>query len=416
MMLNISLKRWDGFVSFLMVMTVFFIPISLSLKSIFVVISLIAILLTSNQKQEFLFVLSQAWCKTALAFFFIVLIACSWSAADLHTCLKFIDKYSKLLFLPIFAIGFRHRNVRTMGIYAFLLAMLITCILSILKAIYDPGEYPLHDPGKVFHNHIITSYMMTFAAYLSGILTTRAKGYKRILLALLTLLFSYQVLFINTGRAGYIVYFILMIMLLVQSLPLKHILAAVLGFCALFALFSYQSNVLSDGIHEVAQDLHSYQNGKKETRVGYRLMFQQFAKELFLATPWKGQGTGGFSQAVLRDNFLPERKDLMDPHNQYWLVAAEFGLLGLSALFCFFASLLMAAFKLHEMKPIMLGLLVSFYIVNLSDSLLLYSAVGYFFILFGALCLGELVENKKTVPVTIDEGSRHHALIFNFSK
>lgn len=399
-----------------MVMTVFFIPISLSLKSIFVVISLIAILLTPNQKQDFYFVLSQTWCKTAIAFFFIVLIACSWSTADFHTCLKFIDKYSKLLFLPLFAIGFRNRNIRMMGIYAFLLAMLITCILSILKAIYDPGIYPLHDPGKVFHNHIITSYMMTFAAYLSGILAIREKGYNRILLSLLTVLFSYQVLFINTGRAGYILYLILMIMLLVQNLPMKYILAAVLGFCALFALFSYQSSVVSEGFHEVVQDWHSYQTGKKETRVGYRLMFQQYAKELFLTTPWKGQGTAGFSQAVLRDKFLPERKDLVDPHNQYWLVAVEFGLLGLTALFWFFASLWMSAFKLGEMKPVMLGLLVSFFIANLSDSLLLYSAVGYLFIVFSALCLGELVERKSTVAVNIKERVGNDAPFFNFSK
>ena len=68
---------------------------------------------------------------------------------------------------------FRQRKLRIIGLHAFILAMLITCVLSILKDIQDPGGFPVHDPAKIFHNHIITSFMMALAAYLSGLFLIR---------------------------------------------------------------------------------------------------------------------------------------------------------------------------------------------------------------------------------------------------
>lgn len=387
----------NKFTTFFLVTTLFVIPISPTFKSIFILLSAASILSTPEYRNNMLSLCSQSWCRSALVFFVVVLLACLWSAASHHTQLIMIEKYSKLLYLPILVFGFRSRNVRMMGIYAFLLAMFITCILSLCK---DSGliQFNTADPGQIFHNHIVTSYMMAFAAYLSGLLMrTQEKSYlnnaRRILFSLLLVLFSYNVLFVNTGRTGYVLYFVLMILLLIQSLPLKYLAIAVLSFCAFFTVSIYQSAVLSTGFHNIVENLQQYKQGSKDTPVGYRLMFHQYAKSLFLSSPLWGQGTGGFLHSFQRDNPVPTWKDnnLLDPHSQYWLVAAEFGLLGLAMLFYFFISLLSASFRLREMQPVMLGLLASFLLGNLSDSLLLYSVVGYLFILFSALCLGELM-------------------------
>ena len=91
-------------------------------------------------------------------------------------------------------------------------------------------------------------------------------------------------------------------------------------------------------------------------------------------------------------------KTLLEPHSQYWLIAAEFGLLGIAALSYFFFSLLQASWRLHKMKFMACAMLVPFAIGNLSDSLLFYSGSGYFFILFMAMFLGEEFEyNKRDV-------------------
>lgn len=391
-------EPWKKYVPFFLVTSLFVIPISPTLKSIFVVSSAIGILLTPSYRKELPFVSSEPWCKAAIAFYLVVLVACLWSPADDHIRFVFVEKYSKLLFLPIFAIGFRSRNIRTIGIHAFLLAMIFTCVIALFKH-HD-------DPGDIFHNHIVTGFMIAFAAYLSGLQAFRQVGAKRVMFSLLTLLFSYQVLFLNAGRMGYVVYFVLMLMLLVQNLALKHIAAGILCFCTLFILFSYQSTVLSNRVHTAIVDWNQYQQGEKDTPVGKRFMFHQYAKSLFLSSPWKGHGTGGFAHAFRQDNTKPVWKNILDPHSQYWLVATDSGLLGLAALFGFFTSLLIAALRMSEMKPVMLGMLVAFFLNNVSDSLLLYSAVGYLFIVFSALCLGELVEGAETSTEAIRIGQK----------
>ena len=395
-------ERWEKCVPYFLVAAVFFIPISSSLKSVFIVLSAFVILLTPYYRDSLSSIFSQSWCKAAIALFFVAVLACSWSPADYHTRLLFLEKYSKLLYLPLFALSFQSPNIRRKGIYVFLLAMALTCVISIFKSFnhVDTSE-------KLFHDHISTSCMMAFAAYLSGLLAFRKKGVKRALFLLLTLLFSYQVIFINTGRIGYIIYFVLMMMLFIQTLPWKYIAVGVGGFCLLFVLCSYQSTTLHNRLNQAVADWNHYQQGEKETSVGMRLVFHGYAKSMFLSSPWIGHGTGSFSQFYQKVNTAQAYKNIKEPHSQYWLIASEFGILGLIALIYFFTSLMISAFGLHEMKPVMLGLLACFFISNISDSQLLHSDIGYLFIVFSALCLGELIENRQAQTVKLKEQQKN---------
>lgn len=383
-------------VPLLLIATVFVIPISPTFKSILIVSSLIGILVTPDYRQTLLLALSEPWSIAALAVFSIVVLACFWGTAVPTTRLIFIEKYSKLLFLPIFAAGFRHRLVRQSGIYAFLLAMMLTSLLSL--TLFRASD----DPGFIFHNHIVTGFMMAFAAYLSGLLGLRAAKLLRLFFFSLFILFSYDILFLNPGRTGYVIYFILILCLLFQYTPKKYLLLGLFGFATLFSFFSWQSDVLKKGVHEVMSDWSKYQQGKKESSVGYRLSFHQFAKTLFLERPCFGQGTGGFSYAFQHINQNAQWKNLLDPHSQYWLVAAELGCVGLFALIIFFVTLLRVASRLHEMKAIFLAMLLAFVLSNFSDSLLLYSAVGYLFVVFSGLCLGELFDCPYTLKIKVN--------------
>ncbi len=387
--MSLNNAQQEILVGFLLIATVFFIPISASLKSIFIILSAIALLFSPTYRQALPFVFSKPWCKAALILFMIVLIGCFWSDAPYRARFIFIDKYSKLLYLPIFAIGFRNHKIRKMAIYAFFLAMLLTFFMACFKNYNQSATF-----DKLFHDHIATSYMMAFAAYLSGLMAYRSKGIKRLLLILQTILFSYQVIFMNFGRMGYILYGALMILLLIQVLPWKHLATGILCFCALFAFTAYHSSTVSVGLRNIANDINEYQQGKIDTSVGMRLVFHTAAKQLFLSSPWIGHGTGSFSSFNQTHNPIAAYMNIMEPHSQYWLIAAEYGVLGLVALLYFLISLWVAAFQLGEMRPVMIGMLVCFLISNLSESQLLHSNVGYLFIVFCALCLGEMVENK----------------------
>ena len=185
-----------------------------------------------------------------------------------------------------------------------------------------------------------------------------------------------------------------MIMLFMQHLPMKKMIIAILAFSMVFAVVAYNSAPISKGFHQVFKDITQYEQGYNKSSVGYRITFHKMAKNLFMQHPVLGSGTGGFAKELEQDTTMPEWKHLLDPHSQYWLIAADSGLLGLMAFLIWYVCLFRAAFQLHEMKPVLLGLLVSFIIVNFTDSLLFYSSAGYLFILFSALSLGESIGEK----------------------
>lgn len=384
---------------FFLAAVLFFIPISPSLKSIAVGLTTALIFLIPSYRQQVLSTLSLRVNSAALMLLFVAVLACSWSVASFHHQFFSTEKYFKLIYIPLFAIGFSNKKTRMMGIHAFLLASLIVCVLSILKNAHL-FEYKTQDPGEVFNNHIVTGYMMAFAAYLSGLYATRTTQLPRVIYSLLGFLFTYQVLFVNTGRTGYIVYFILLALLLSLSFSSKRQFILLVMFAVLLAGIVIKTpSVLSTGLNQVVQDFHLYKHSDKNTSVGYRLQFHEYAKSLFLSRPMLGYGTGGFKEKYHMDNPIPVRGNkLNDPHSQYWLIASEFGVLGLAVLAVFFLALLILSFQLVDMKPVLLGLLIPFFFANITDSFLINTGIGYLFVVFCAMCLGEWIENNNKTP------------------
>jgi len=371
------------------------VPMSATAKSIFLGLAVGFIVFAPAYWQDLRATMSQLWCQAALVLFFIALVGCVWSPATFKEQMLVLEKYSKLLYLPILAVGFRDSRTRKLGVHAFLIAMLITCFLSILKF---TGVIKYHgiDPGHVFRNHIMTGYMMSFAAYLSALLFVRAPGKMRIVYGSLALLFSFQVLFINTGRTGYLIYLLLMALLFIQTLTWRQALTGVLLGSLLLTSAYFLNSTIHSQVGQAVTEWRHYQENKN-TSVGYRLQFHEYANTLFKRHPWIGNGTGSFTYLYRVEQPISSWNwRLLEPHSQYWLIAAEFGLLGLLALGFFFASLLMTAFKLKSMRAVAIAVLLPFLVGNLSDSLLFYSGTGYCFIIFMALCLGERIGVRRS--------------------
>ncbi len=376
-------------VSVFLALSLFAIPLSSTVKSIFIAVSLCLILFSATYRKDLWITFNQPWCKAGIFFFCIALIACAWSPATLHEKLLEIEKYSKLLYLPVLVVGFRDAYARRLGLHAFLFAMLATFFASV---VVSSGLFSLShiEASGVFRNHIMTGYMMAFAAYLSGFLFFQQHGRARIPYAILGFVFSYDVLFINNGRTGYVVFILLMALLMLQTFTLRQAVIGMLLGCSLMVVTFYESPVMQQAIYRAVDDCKMYKKSEKDTSIGYRLQFHDYAYNLFKRSPWFGNGTTSFKHIYHQENPIPARgTHLLEPHSQYWLVASEFGLLGCLALALFFTLLLVSSWTLTTLRPVALGILLPFLMGNLSDSLLFYSGTGYFFILFMALCLGE---------------------------
>lgn len=388
-------ERHAFWLSLLMVLTALAVPMSSSAKSIMIPIVIAFIILTPRYRQDLLDVFSINWCRSLLPILFMALFACLWSPATYQEQVLVLDKYIKLLALPILAIGFQEARVRMLSIHVFLLAMLITCIISILKAL---GLSTYHDPqfvGAVFHNHIITSYMMTFAAYvcawrLIGAFKQNHAFPVCMTYAILFTLFSYQVLFINSARTGYVLYSMLIIILITSQLSWRRMVAGMMGLVVLFATSYMMSVTMQENVYKTITEIKMYSKNNKNTSIGFRFQFHDYAEKLFKNNPLIGNGTAAFMHLYAKNNPVPARIErVLEPHSQYWLMASEWGLAGLIAFAGLIASLLHASWQLTTMRPLAFGLLLPFIVGNISDSVLYYSGSGYFFVVFMALCLGE---------------------------
>jgi len=376
---------------FFLVSALFFVPVSSSGKSIAIGVALGFIVLNPNFRTKLVSLSKKHWFQATILLFTYALIACFWGPATLHEKLLVISKYTKWLTLPVLVIGFSNKTVRHLSMHAFLFAMVITCVVSLCNFFYFNSP----DPGAVFRNHIMTGFMMSFAAYLSTLFAYRASGVQRLCYGLLVTLFSFQVLFVNTGRTGYVIYVMMLGLLAVQYLSWrKMLLALCVGGCCLGLVF-LSSTTLRTGVNGLVSEYEHYQKDNKDTSLGYRLQFHAFAKQLFNRNPILGNGTASFTASYRIEQPVDSwSRRLLEPHSNYWLILSEYGLVGGGIFLFLFVSLLLESLKMSTMRPVALALILPFIIGNLSDSLLFYSGTGYFFILVMALCLGEREDTK----------------------
>lgn len=370
----------------------FFIPLSSTLKSIALVASIVLLLTLKINKHSVRYIFQQPWVWFIGALFFFAVVSCFWSPAPWPEQVFVVEKYSKLLWLPLLMLGFTDPKTREIGLHVFIASMLFTALVAFAIAL--GWVHSILPSGSVFRNHIITGHMMSFASYLVGYLATKNPQRRWIYLGLFVI-FSYEVLFISQGRTGYVIYFVLMALLMLQIFKKWHLLVAI-GTLCLFGAFTYHySSVMQERVDWIYRDVHGIQHGHKDSSLGFRYQFQKFAYSLFKERPLLGNGSGALTYYFDERQPIPAwGKQLREPHNQYWLIAAEYGVVGVAIFVSLLLSLGLACMRLKHMRPVGIALLVPFIIGNCSDSLLFYSGCGYFFLTLMALCLGEGMTKK----------------------
>jgi O-antigen ligase len=395
--LNLLQQKGIYITPILFVLFVFFVPLSPSLKSIFFALGVASVLFNPDYNQYLFYAYNTYWGRIALLFVAFIALACCWSPAPFSIQMSVLSKYSKLIYLPILAVGFINPKTRFWCINAYLLSMVITFFVAILKL---NGVVHMGDPtdsGDLFYNHIVTGFMMAIACYLALLYTLKFKGWPRLAYLAVVLITSYQTLFINTGRTGYVMYLILIGLFLIQKLPFKKALVGCIAFCGVVLLAYSLSPIMQEGVHDLITDVKYLQKNKVSTStgsLGLRLRFHDYAHTLFSKHPIIGIGTGGFQYSYSQDKPIPAWGPILnDPHSQYWMTLSEQGIIGAVFLFLFLGGLLFASFQLKESRSILWGMLVAFCMGALTDSILCYSTAGYLLIIISALCFGEFVEN-----------------------
>ncbi|MEF3191336.1 MAG: O-antigen ligase family protein [Campylobacterales bacterium] len=365
----------------------FSIPISVAISNIFVGFIILYLLIEGNIKQR---IIDSFHHPLGLAIWIFVgwqMVTILWTSGYVN-----VFKNSYLLLIPFLLTTIKKETIRP-ALLSFVMAMTISEIISygIFFELFNFKDRTPDDPTP-FMTHIQYNPLLAFSILLLIVMffqehqSMRAKIYYAFFATTMTIN-----MFITGGRAGQVVFFILMTLAALYFLR-KHFLKLMAFLILLPIVFitAYQtSNLFHQRVNLVFEDIQKFPHDP-ETSVGRRIFFAQQSLKLIKEAPIFGHGQGSFpgEYARLSSNspFLTVRT-CAQPHNQYLLIAVQNGLIGVILFLNIFIQQMRLFLKApeSEWRIFQLALPVMFMIICLSDSYIYGHATQLFFVLFSSL-------------------------------
>ncbi|MBI4807438.1 MAG: O-antigen ligase family protein [Nitrosomonadales bacterium] len=359
------------------------VPISVALDNVLLALVLLGALFSLGSIVRV--AVAQPVARAAVLLFAVLFVAMFYGATPLKTAFDTLGKYVDLLFVPVFMFLFSNDAVRRKARYAFLAAMAITLVLSclvglgILPLMYDwMSVFASRDNPVIFHSHITQNSMMAFAIFLALLEWREAETrLQRFAWGAFALLGMANVLFMVQGRTGYLILLVLLGWFVWISLSrYMHrrgrnwgwrqgaLLALAVPFVAYAA---YQGSArLHDRVTQVVAEYEAWTpDHGRLTSTGQRLDFYSNTFRIVQDNALLGVGTGGFPAAFAKQIEGKEVKETQNPHNEFLMIAAQTGVVGLVILLYLFytqwrsAPFLQSSYEQDAARGMVLAFLVN---------------------------------------------------------
>lgn len=373
----------------LLILLAFCLPLSASAITVTALLTVVCWLLGGRFREKYREIIASPVCIAVFVYLSVMLIGLCWTES-LPAGLKAIADQWKIWLLPVFLTAVRWER-RWWYAAAFIAGVTVTMVLISLAWFDLLGYIGLSSHLSILSNHIVFTPMLAFAIYLllHQVLWGELRGLQRWLVLVLAGLMVFTV-FITTGRAGQIAFFILLTLLLFQYFHRNVLKAAALTLVLLPLVFivGYRlSPVFQARVDLVRQNIGTFEENPF-TSVGLRLLFWKNSREIIKQSPWFGVGTGGFAATYARVNLQrsPTIPPTDNPHNQYIFAMVQQGVLGLSALLCLFFIQVQQAWRTPDgWQRIRLAFPLFFLVIMMTDSYLNTYSSGFLFSLFSAI-------------------------------
>ena len=372
----------------LLVLFAFSLPLSTSVSSVLAILLLLVWMFSGNLKGKFREIFSNPVALAVLLYILLHCIALLWSD-DLIWGVKILKKQWKLLLLPVFLTLVRKEHTQYyMG--AFVAAIFLKACKAYLVW-FGLITLPV---GSIFTTegttHVIYNPMLALACYI--VLQNMLFGVNsRLLLWIQGILFLFLScnMFVTVGRTGQAAFFVLLGVASIQFFYLrsKKMLLAVLVLLPLLLPATYLvSNTFKDRIDTAVTEIQNFNSGEI-TSMGCRLWFCNNTL-LLIGENWVlGTGTGDYPDEYKKINEVvsPTMPNTDNPHNQYLLTIAQFGILGFISLAAVFLSQLLLAFrKKDSLTPLRQAFPIFFLVIMLGESYLQVYGTAFLFSLFSS--------------------------------
>ena len=385
----------DKTYQYLLIALAFVFPLTVAGANLIIGIIVLLWMFSGSYQIKFNQIISNKLAIFSMLFFSLHVVGLLWTE-DLEWGLVIVKKmWYFLLLLPILLTITKKEYIKHY-ILAFILAMTLTELLSYLVWFEIIG--PLHkatvgNPTPTM-SHISYNPYLTFGIYLISYELLCNKSLSTIskyFYAFFALTMSIN-MFITGGRAGQVMYFAMITILIFQYYNPKRIKAAILTMIIVPSIFmsAYSmSTQFNDRVNEAIDNISSYNGeGKKDTSVGQRITYTINSFKIIQQYPLFGVDTGDFPSEYKKVHMqnTPDVGLTIHPHNMYILTAVQLGLLGLASMLLIFYQQLKFALssKVGIVKDLGVILPMLFLVIMWSDSYLLGHYTTLLFIFFSS--------------------------------
>ncbi len=347
----------------------------IALTNAFMVILLLGCLLSPRLYRLNEWKLLPAGLWFGLALFAWMAFSALWSVGEPEFVSETLRKYREFLFLPVMWIvakSIRGKVFASEAMYFALLASVFATYALWLDWMHVSGAH-LSLKNRIFFG------VSTSVFFYWSLLRLSEGGWRRYIAWVAVPLSLGSLLFIETGRTGYVMTVTLLLWYLATQLSSTKLkMAGVVFAIAGIGAAYYLHSGFNSRVNQSVSNTVAYFESGKGSSIGYRLEFYRNAIESWKMSPVVGNGVGSYRTTVEQVGD-PERPWGVgdNPHQQYLLFAAEGGAL---AFVLFIGFLLTYGFRsLRHKDRILQGVVIAMAISCLFNSSFLDSGDSHFY-------------------------------------
>ena len=383
----------DRIFQYFFIGSIFLLPLTVLGNNIFMWATAIIWMCSGDYLNKLRNIKANKLALVSAGFFCVHLLGLIWTE-DIIWGLIMTKKMLPFFFiLPIFLTISKKENIKYY-LYVFLIAIAISELFSYLIwfEIIEPfGSATLMNPTPIM-GHISYNPFLAFAIYLVLHQLFFEKNLSRLLRTVLTFFVLTMIInmFITAGRAGQVMFFASLAVLLFQYFRNSQLKATIVSITllSLVIILGYNSSPLfKNRIQQISYDLAKFTTNPN-TSIGHRIVFTKNTLEMIKDNPLIGVGTGDFPTEYIKINLVnsPAVKSTVQPHNMYLYVQAQLGIIGLVSLLWIFFTQVKIALASNNLfnHNVGVALPVLFLLIMLSDNYLLGHFTSNLFILFSS--------------------------------
>jgi len=375
---------------YLLLILAFLTPLTVFGANFIVVIICVLWIFSGDYKSKYRLIIQSKFLIASILFFFLHVVGLLWTE-DLEWGLHITHKmWYFLLLLPVLYSIVQKKYIRKY-ITIFLLGVSVSEVTSYLIwfEIIPPFKYATVLNPTPFMSHISYNPILAFAIYLLShelFFNKQLSKLKLIGYSFFAITMSFN-MFITGGRAGHVMYFVMISILIFQFFnfqKIKSIFAIVIIIPAIFFTAYQYSAFFHHRVDLAVKNVLNYNNDINSS-VGLRITYTINSWEVIKDNPIIGVGTGDYPGEYKKINSknTPDQPKTTNPHNMYILVLTQLGLIGFVSFLSIFYYQIKESFYGAEryIRDIGVTLPVLYLIIMLSDSYLLghYTTLMYVF-------------------------------------